>query len=135
MIDIDHFKQINDEYGHAIGDKVLQATAAVLRKKTRRGDIVCRWGGEEFVVINVNSDLDGARICAERLRASVEANEIFCEGFRGRVTISLGLATRSTSILDLEALIKAADNAVYGAKRAGRNTIREGPSELLSESA
>jgi diguanylate cyclase (GGDEF)-like protein len=135
MIDIDHFKQINDEYGHAIGDKVLQATAAVLRKKTRRGDIVCRWGGEEFVVINVNSDLAGARKCAERLRASVEANEIFCEGFRGRVTISLGLAERSASIFDVEALIKSADNAVYEAKRAGRNTIREGPPEPLSESA
>jgi diguanylate cyclase (GGDEF)-like protein len=135
MIDIDHFKHINDEYGHAIGDKVLQATAEVLRKKTRRGDIVCRWGGEEFVVINVNSDRAGARKCAERLRASVEANEIFCEGFRGRVTVSLGLAERSPSIFDLEALIKAADNAVYDAKRAGRNTIREGPAEPLSESA
>lgn len=135
MIDIDHFKRINDEFGHAVGDKVLQATAEVLRKKTRRGDVVCRWGGEEFLVINVNSDLAGARKCAERLRASVEANEIFCEGFRGRVTVSLGLAERSASVANVEALIKAADSAVYEAKRAGRNTIREGPSEALSESA
>ncbi len=133
MIDIDHFKQINDVHGHAIGDKVLQATAAVLRKRTRRGDIVCRWGGEEFVVINVNSDLAGARKCAERLRAAVEANEIFCEGFRGQVTVSLGLAERLLWMPDVEALIKAADSAVYDAKRSGRNRICEGPSEPLAE--
>lgn len=135
MIDIDHFKAVNDTYGHAVGDKVLQATSDVLRQRTRRGDIVCRWGGEEFLVINVNSDIEGARKCAERLRSAVAENEIFCEGFRGRVTVSLGLAERSASSADVDMLIKSADWAVYDAKAAGRNTIREGPTDALSESA
>jgi diguanylate cyclase (GGDEF)-like protein len=125
MVDIDHFKRINDTYGHDVGDIVLKQTAAVLRARTRRGDIVCRLGGEEFLVINVNSDMESAVQCAERLRVAVEANMIKAEGFSERVTISLGCAVRSSAIADIDDLLKAADEAVYAAKAAGRNVTRE----------
>ena len=137
LIDIDHFKRINDEHGHDIGDLVLQATAQALRSRTRRGDVVCRLGGEEFLVLNVNSDLAGAWKCAERLRLSVETNLIRTGGFEGRVTVSLGVACRQPGMKGPQSLLKAADAAVYEAKAAGRNTIRgERPPETeLRESA
>lgn len=134
MIDIDHFKKINDTYGHDVGDAVLKQTAAVLRARTRRGDVVCRLGGEEFLVINVNSDLKGARLCAERLRSSVAEQVIRCPGFEGSVTISLGCSQRTAEVRDIDDLLKSADEAVYEAKAAGRNTIREAV-RRLSESA
>ncbi|MBL8859335.1 MAG: diguanylate cyclase [Planctomycetes bacterium] len=124
MVDIDYFKRINDTYGHDVGDVVLKQTAAVLRAKTRRGDIVCRLGGEEFLVINVNSNLQGALLCAERLRSSVAENSIQCDGFEGKVTVSLGCAERVLQTTDIDDLLKSADEAVYAAKAAGRNTIR-----------
>jgi len=125
MIDIDHFKKINDTYGHDVGDAVLKETAAILRARTRRGDVVCRLGGEEFLVINVNSDISGAVLCAERLRTSVAQNHIVCPGFDGSVTISLGCAQRVTGVRDIDDLLKAADEAVYESKASGRNTIRQ----------
>jgi len=124
MIDIDHFKRINDQYGHDVGDFVLRSTANVLRTFARRGDIVCRLGGEEFLVINVNSDAQGTLMCAERLRAGVEANFMEYQGFRGHVTVSLGVAERGLTIRDADELLRAADQAVYAAKAAGRNTVR-----------
>jgi diguanylate cyclase (GGDEF)-like protein len=125
MIDIDHFKKVNDTHGHDIGDVVLKQTAAVLRARTRRGDVVCRLGGEEFLVINVNSDMVSAVMCAERLRTAVEANLVSCESYTGRVTVSLGCAERTADIADIDDLLKAADEAVYAAKAAGRNQTRE----------
>jgi diguanylate cyclase (GGDEF)-like protein len=124
MIDIDHFKRINDTYGHAAGDAVLRETANVLRHRTRRGDVVCRLGGEEFLVINVSSGIHGAIECAERLRSAVEANRVTCGGFDGTVSISLGCAERAPTMRDVDDLLKAADEAVYVAKAAGRNTVR-----------
>ncbi len=123
-IDIDHFKRINDEFGHDVGDLVLQSTAQALRSRTRRGDVVCRLGGEEFLVINVNSDLRGAWKCAERLRLAVETNLIRAGGFEGHVTVSLGVARRIPGMKGPQSLLKAADSAVYEAKAAGRNAIR-----------
>jgi diguanylate cyclase (GGDEF)-like protein len=130
MVDIDHFKRINDTHGHDVGDVVLKQTAAVLRARTRRGDIVCRLGGEEFLVINVNSDMESAVQCAERLRLAVEANTITAGGFSERVTVSLGCAVRSPAIADIDDLLKAADEAVYAAKAAGRNATRESQRRL-----
>ncbi|MFO1008834.1 MAG: diguanylate cyclase [Planctomycetota bacterium] len=124
MVDIDHFKRINDTFGHAVGDQVLRETAAVLREFTRRGDIVCRLGGEEFLVINVSSDAHGAMMCAERLRTAVEANTIEYEAFHGRVTVSLGVAERTADMRHIDALLRAADHAVYAAKAAGRNVSK-----------
>jgi diguanylate cyclase (GGDEF)-like protein len=122
MVDIDHFKRVNDLYGHDIGDIVLKESARVLRAVTRRGDVVCRLGGEEFLVINVNSGIQGALNCAERLRSGIEESRIECQGFQGGVTISLGVAELADA-MDVDALLKAADQAVYEAKSEGRNRI------------
>lgn len=127
VVDIDHFKLVNDRHGHDVGDEVLRSTAGVLRARTRRADVVCRLGGEEFLVINVNSDVFGASMCAERLRRSVEENVIRARAFEGRVTISLGLATRGEGVTTVHELLKAADEAVYAAKAAGRNAVCRSP--------
>jgi len=124
LIDIDHFKRVNDDFGHDVGDLVLKAVSDALRSRTRRGDVVCRLGGEEFLVINVNSDLAGAWQCAERLRTAVEQTEIRAGEFAGRITVSLGVAQRQRGMKGPQSLLKAADAAVYEAKAAGRNTIR-----------
>jgi len=124
LIDIDHFKRVNDEYGHDVGDLVLKAVSDALRTRTRRGDVVCRVGGEEFLVINVNSDLTGAWQCAERLRTAVEETAIHAGEFEGRITVSLGVAQRHSGMKGPQSLLKAADAAVYEAKSAGRNAIR-----------
>jgi diguanylate cyclase (GGDEF)-like protein len=134
VADIDNFKSINDRHGHDIGDLVLRSTAAILRASTRRGDVVCRLGGEEFLVINVNSDEFGAGMCAERLRVAVEANVVRAALFEGRVTISVGLASRMDSVGSAHELLKGADEAVYAAKAAGRNLVR-GYQRRLPESA
>jgi len=123
MVDIDHFKRVNDVHGHDVGDIVLKDTARVLRAVTRRGDVVCRLGGEEFLVINVNSGVRGALNCAERLRSGVERNQMESGTFKGGVTVSLGVAELQES-MSVDELIKAADQAVYEAKDCGRNTIR-----------
>ncbi len=124
VVDIDHFKDVNDRHGHDIGDDVLRSTAAMLRARTRRADIVCRLGGEEFLVINLNSDAHGANMCAERLRSSVESNVVKSRSYEGRVTISIGMATRGEGVSTVHELLKAADEAVYAAKAAGRNAVR-----------
>jgi two-component system, cell cycle response regulator len=127
LIDIDHFKRVNDEHGHDVGDLVLRSISDTLRARTRRGDVVCRLGGEEFLVLNVNSDLEGAWKCAERLRSSVEETIVRAGAFSGRLTISLGVACRKPGMKGPQLLLKAADAAVYEAKAAGRNTIRGEP--------
>ena len=124
LIDIDHFKRVNDDFGHDVGDQVLKMISDTLRTRTRRGDVVCRMGGEEFLVINVNSDLDGAWQCAERLRSAVAEARVAAGEFTGRITVSLGVARRQPGMKGPQLLLKAADAAVYEAKAAGRNTIR-----------
>jgi diguanylate cyclase (GGDEF)-like protein len=121
MVDIDHFKKINDSYGHDIGDLVLKETAGILRRTTRQGEEASRLGGEEFVVICPNTTEAQAAICAERLRAAVERNVVKSPTFTGGVTISLGVAQRTPEMQSFDSLLKAADDAVYGAKTMGRN--------------
>ncbi len=135
MIDIDNFKEVNDRYGHDAGDCVLRETALVLMENTRSGDVICRFGGEEFLLINVDCDRETAMQCCERLRAAVEANRISSGEFEGNVTISLGVAERTDEIESVDALLKAADEAVYRAKRFGRNRIDDGESEGARRSA
>ncbi len=131
VIDIDHFKQVNDQYGHDIGDLVLRETAKVLKDTIRRGDVVCRMGGEEFLVISPDSDLAGCAATAERIRAAVSEHVI---GFRlGRsITVSLGVAERTANVPSVDELLRIADRRVYSAKSQGRNrvclTSEEGPS-------
>ncbi|MHB1187629.1 sensor domain-containing diguanylate cyclase [Thiobacillus sp.] len=123
VIDIDHFKSINDTYGHAAGDMVLREAAATLRASARREDCVCRIGGEEFLVICPNTDLKSAMQSAERLRASISAKRIAIGQMDKTITVSIGVAMREPDIIDLDALVSTADQALYAAKDAGRNQI------------
>jgi diguanylate cyclase (GGDEF)-like protein len=132
MIDLDHFKQVNDRYGHQMGDVVLRDAAAVIKASVRDPDICARYGGEEFAVILPKTHLGGALTVAERvwrgLKDKVYLQEVPAVGQAGmaevRVTASLGLAFfPSKDILSAELLVKFADEALYQAKRSGRNNI------------
>jgi diguanylate cyclase (GGDEF)-like protein len=122
MIDIDHFKQVNDRFGHDMGDLVLRETAAVLRNTTRKGDTVCRLGGEEFLVICSKAALPQCAMTAERIRGAIEENVIGF-GFERAVTVSLGAASLSCGAQTVDELLKLADRRVYAAKAAGRNRV------------
>ena len=127
MVDIDHFKAVNDTHGHASGDQVLAQLADRLTAGVRGSDEVGRWGGEEFLILLPESDRDAALIAAERLRAGVEAAPIRVEGdVHLRITVSVGVAVveePAASPLVLDALIRLADDALYRAKAAGRNRV------------
>jgi two-component system, cell cycle response regulator len=127
LLDVDHFKQINDRLGHATGDAVLAATGKLLRAFARKGDLVARWGGEEFLLLLYNSGPEGALIAAERLRKAIEGMAVFDAAAEPiAVTASLGVATYRRGDLP-ETVIDRADRAMYEAKSAGRNRVR-GPS-------
>jgi two-component system cell cycle response regulator len=120
IVDIDHFKQINDRYGHTVGDQTLRAVAALLRDAA--GHVVGRWGGEEFLVVAPGMGLSHGSALAERLRAVVEAAVLSDpDGQPLRVTVSVGCAAGAG---DPEWLVRLADRALYEAKHAGRNTVR-----------
>lgn len=121
VIDIDHFKKINDTYGHAAGDTVLREAAANLRTSARREDSVCRIGGEEFLVICPNTDLKAAMLSAERLRANLSEKKIALGQATKSLTVSIGVATREPGTVDVDALVSSADQALYAAKESGRN--------------
>ena len=120
MFDIDHFKRVNDTYGHDVGDEVLQAVARVAQAHLRASDMLARWGGEEFLVVAPETDGDGARELAEKLRQSVEASS---HPEAGRVTISAGVAA-FTGDGEAQDLVKRADGALYQAKEGGRNRVQ-----------
>jgi len=125
MIDIDHFKSVNDTYGHDMGDIVLKSTAQVLKGHLRDEDEVCRLGGEEFLVICRNTSTEDCARVAARLRVAVEQNRIKEPGFdRGIVTVSLGVAGTDLDMDSVSALLKAADEASYASKSGGRNQVR-----------
>lgn len=123
MLDIDHFKRVNDEYGHDIGDVVLKETARAMKSSTRDEEEPCRLGGEEFLVICGNTTKSQAAAAAERLRAAAERNIIREGGFNRAVTMSLGVAELTPDMDSCDALLKAADLAVYEAKSGGRNRV------------
>jgi len=122
-MDIDHFKKINDSYGHDAGDAVLRETATIFSESCREEEDVCRVGGEEFLVICANSTAEEAAIAAERLRTAVSARPIRWQETDHHVTMSLGVAERTIDMEDFEQLLKAADQAVYAAKEGGRNQV------------
>jgi diguanylate cyclase (GGDEF)-like protein len=125
--DIDHFKRINDSFGHEAGDAVLRLVARALATQVRSADTVCRWGGEEFVVLLPQTDLMEALQCAERLRRCIEALYDQAElGLPRRVTLSLGVAAYPWHGDSQTPLLAAADKALYEAKHAGRNRVHAG---------
>jgi diguanylate cyclase (GGDEF)-like protein len=124
MLDIDHFKLVNDSYGHVVGDEVLRVVGKALRKCLRREDYAGRYGGEEFFVILPGSMKQTARAVAERIRSSIEATFLEARDARISVTVSIGLAEfqKSEPVI---AWIERADAAMYRAKQAGRNQVQE----------
>jgi diguanylate cyclase (GGDEF)-like protein len=123
LLDIDHFKKLNDTFGHPAGDAVLRKTAEVLKRALRGGDDAARYGGEEFALVLAGADETGARHMAERVRVSLEATETVAEGARLKVTASLGVAVWPGDGESDESLLAAADRALYSAKQAGRNRV------------
>jgi diguanylate cyclase (GGDEF)-like protein len=121
MFDIDHFKKVNDTYGHQAGDEVIRVTSAKLREAMRTTDIAGRYGGEEFGVILVNTPADGALIFAERLRQTIEASIVRHEQTEIRYTISLGIAEIGPGLKDYKQWLECADQGLYAAKHGGRN--------------
>ena len=131
LLDLDHFKRVNDTYGHAVGDMVLTRVAFTLSASCREGDTVARYGGEEFVVILKGADLAAARETCERLRQALVDLEWSATAPALRITASLGVAVLDGQT-DLKATLKAADDALYAAKAAGRNIVRVHESPLAS---
>ena len=123
VVDVDGFKQINDSYGHDSGDVVLRQVATVLRKEARAEDVICRLGGEEFLVICPDTPLGAALHLAERLRLGVSRARTANGAISHSATVSIGVCQREPSMSHMDELIKAADNALYDAKRSGRNRV------------
>lgn len=119
LLDLDHFKNINDEYGHLVGDEVLKEVALLLKKSLRESDIICRWGGEEFIIFLLNTNIDAAGMIAEKLRSYIEQMKI--EGVSS-VTASFG-ATQWIEGDDATSIFKRIDNSLYLAKLTGRNKV------------
>jgi two-component system, cell cycle response regulator len=129
LIDIDHFKRVNDTYGHAVGDDVLREVAGMLRSTVRAADSLGRYGGEEFLLVMPETDLDGGLASAENLRRVVGRSAIVLETAAGaseiRMTISVGLASHEGKhSLDIDGLLRRADDALYEAKERGRDQVR-----------
>ena len=126
VLDIDHFKQVNDTYGHAAGDLVLAMIGASARTVLRETDVVARFGGEEFVVLLTDADEATAMAAAERLRLAIAAGAVPTIKGELRVTASIGVAEVDPSALDIDAALRLADERLYAAKRAGRNRSMRG---------
>ena len=123
MVDVDHFKRVNDTHGHQVGDAVLRAICERCRGTLRTNDVFGRYGGEEFLVVFPETNLEDARIVAERLRGAVAERPIIVGEGALEMTVSIGLATFAPG-QDAEALLGRADAALYAAKDGGRNLVR-----------
>jgi diguanylate cyclase (GGDEF)-like protein len=125
MADIDHFKQFNDRYGHAVGDEVIRALVRTLQAGLRNDDLLCRYGGEEFCIILPDTSLELAEDIASRLRADVENHAGMSVRTTGglHITSSFGVATVAPEMRDPAELIERADEALYRSKESGRNRV------------
>jgi len=136
MLDLDHFKKCNDTYGHDAGDAVLRETAGLLSRSIRAEDVVCRYGGEEFVVILPTADLNAARMRAERIRARLRELTVVHNGQSlGVITASVGVAALPEHGVSTQELISAADAALYQAKREGRDRVVAARPRATAENA
>jgi two-component system cell cycle response regulator len=124
LLDIDHFKQINDRYGHLVGDLALKTISDLVTSTCREMDIACRYGGEEFTVILPETSADAALLAAERLCQIIEAHTFDFEDNKNvHITVSIGVATSSEHLASAAELTAAADRAMYRAKEQGRNRV------------
>lgn len=123
MLDVDHFKRINDTYGHDAGDKTLQELSRMLIREFRSIDLVGRLGGEEFALVFPNTDLLGAYVACERMRSMVQSTEITADQHKIRLTVSIGLTEVSNTSSASTELLKRADELLYVAKNSGRNQV------------
>jgi diguanylate cyclase (GGDEF)-like protein len=127
VIDVDHFKKINDNYGHDVGDRVLQALGEQFRKLMRSGDFIARYGGEEFTAILPDTGLEGAAVAAEKLRAKIAEERFLYRKRRVPVTVSIGFTPLLPTDESMEQVFKRADRALYRAKQGGRNRVERAP--------
>jgi two-component system, cell cycle response regulator len=135
MLDLDHFKRINDTFGHLGGDDVLKAFATLVRNCLRKEDLLARYGGEEFVVLLPGAAQSAAFALAQRIREEVSARPFSANGQLVRVTVSIGLACEGGDTLpSLEAMLGRADEALYRAKNDGRNQVIALPMPLSMSS-
>jgi diguanylate cyclase (GGDEF)-like protein len=134
MFDLDHFKSINDRFGHALGDSVLRLFGQVARSSTRAHDLIGRFGGEEFVAI-VPGGLESASKIAERVRSAFEAAGVMVDEHAIGATVSIGTAASYEAVTSIDALIARADAALYRAKHEGRNRIHAAEEDVASERA
>jgi diguanylate cyclase (GGDEF)-like protein len=123
MMDIDHFKRVNDTHGHQTGDEVLRMLADILRNEARRSDVACRYGGEEFVLLLPKMNLESARARAERWRQMFAEMDMPGEGGKFRCTLSVGIAVFPEHGNSAEDLLRNGDRALYLAKALGRNRV------------
>jgi diguanylate cyclase (GGDEF)-like protein len=121
LLDLDHFKKVNDVFGHAAGDNVLAAVGVTLRSSVRDADFCGRFGGEEFIALLPNTDLAGAGLVAEKIRAGVETIQV--PAVHRDISISIGVATAPDHGVEVEVVSRRADRALYAAKEAGRNRV------------
>ncbi|MBC7897353.1 MAG: diguanylate cyclase [Cytophagaceae bacterium] len=135
LVDIDHFKMVNDTWGHPAGDAVLRATAGMLRASVREYDGVGRFGGEEFLLVLPGCDVDQAPLLAERVRQRVAATSVVVGNDVIPVSVSIGLATTANSGFHASTLLASADEALYRAKAGGRNRVESGTAALLASEA
>jgi len=123
MADVDHFKQINDRYGHKAGDLMLRAVGDLMKKCVRSADIVCRYGGEEFVIVMPGASAPTVSKCAEEIRARFQALSVVSENHEIRDTVSLGAAIYPLHGVNVDEVFVHADRAMYQAKQEGRNRV------------
>ena len=135
MLDLDHFKQVNDRWGHEVGNLALRHAADCMRESTRRIDILCRYGGEEFAVLAPGTGLSGAVRVAERLRSLLDTSPLTHDAGILHLTASLGVAIHTVHrALSADQLVRQADSYLYQAKHGGRNRIAHPPLESASPS-
>lgn len=126
MLDLDHFKTINDHFGHDAGDYVLKTVSKLIQDQLRAIDVIARWGGEEFCILLPETTQEAACAAAERIRASLEQFDFQYQGVRIRVTTSIGLTALTARDERIEEVVHRADQALYQAKRDGRNRVASG---------
>ena len=127
MMDLDYFKKVNDTYGHAAGDEILKSVSQTAQSALRNSDLLARYGGEEFIILVLESDKELAFKLAERIRSKIADSSFEFMGNTIKITVSLGVATKTDSSMTLEEVIQLADKALYKAKANGRYRVETEP--------